>query len=71
MTGNILHKKQMKREIFLSAFFAFREEKEIMYGKLFVGFSEILSTKKQKKVKEFEQLRDQRKAVMNPFYNTM
>lgn len=35
----------MKREIFLSAFFAFRKEKEIMYGKPFVGFSEILSTK--------------------------
>ena len=48
MTGNILHKKQMKREIFLSAFFAFREEKEIMYEKPFVGFSEILSTKKQR-----------------------
>ena len=29
-------------------FFAFREEKEIMYGKPFVGFSEILSTKKQR-----------------------
>ena len=38
----------MKREIFLSAFFAFREDKEIMYGKPFVGFSEILSTKKQR-----------------------
>ena len=29
-------------------FLAFREEKEIMYGKPFVGFSEILSTKKQR-----------------------
>ena len=29
-------------------FFAFREKKEIMYWKPFVGFSEILSTKKQR-----------------------
>ena len=38
----------MKREIFLSAFFAFKEEKEIMYGKSFVESSGILSTKKQR-----------------------
>ena len=34
----------MKREIFY-LLFAFREKKEIMYWKPFVGFSEILSTK--------------------------
>ena len=54
----------MKREIFLSAFFAFREEKEIMYGKLFVGFSEILSTKK---TEGFSSIL----LTIIPFYNTM
>ena len=53
----------MKREIFLSAFFAFREEKEIMYGKLFVGFSEILSTKTE----GFSSIL----LTIIPFYNTM
>ena len=64
MTGNILHKKADEEGNLFICFFAFREEKEIMYGKLFVGFSEILSTKKNRGI--FKYLIDN-----HPFYNTM
>ena len=48
VTGNILHKKQMKREIFLSAFLHSEKEKEIMYGKPFVRIFRDPVNKKQR-----------------------